>query len=125
MTPSDVARAQAAGRVVIGAVLIAAPELVGVPWLGRDARRSASHVYSAALGVRDAALGAGVIAATGAGAGARPWLLAGMASDAVDLVATWRNRHALPALGVAATVTLAGASVAVGAWLQGRVDQRG
>ncbi len=59
MTARDVARAQAAARVAVGAVLVAAPELVGVPWIGRDARRPASHVYSAGLGVRDAALGAG------------------------------------------------------------------
>ncbi len=123
MTARDIARAQAAGRVVIGAVLVAAPEIVGVPWLGRAARRPESHVYSAALGVRDAALGAGVLAAAGAGAPARPWVLAGMASDAVDLAATWHNRRALPALGVAGTVALAGGSVALGAWLQSRLDQ--
>ena len=123
MTARDIARAHAAGRVVVGAILVAAPELVGVPWIGRDARRPASHVYSAALGVRDAALGAGVIAAAGAGAPARPWVLAGMGSDAVDLIATWRNRRALPALGVAGTVAFAGGSVALGAWLQARVDQ--
>ncbi len=123
MTARDVARAQAAARVAVGAVLVAAPELVGVPWIGRDARRPASHVYSAGLGVRDAALGAGVLAAASAGAPARPWVLAGMASDAVDLVATWRNRRSLPALGVVATVAFAGGSVALGAWLQGRLDQ--
>ena len=123
MTPRDVARAHAAGRLFFGALLVGAPEVVGVPWLGRDARRRSAHVYSAALGARDAALGAGVIAATTAGAGARPWLLAGIASDAVDLVATWRNRAALPRLGVLGTIAFAAPSVALGAWLQGRVDQ--
>ena len=125
MTARDIARAHAAGRVVVGAILVAAPELVGVPWIGRDARRPASHVYSAALGVRDAALGAGALAAVTRRTEARPWLLAGLISDSVDLVTTWRNRDSLPAFGVAATVALAGGSIVLGAWLQGRVDQPG
>ncbi len=122
MSPRDLARAHAAGRMVVGAGLVAAPELIGVPWVGRDARRGALHVYSAALGARDAGLGAGLWAANAQGHGARPWILAGLAADAADLVATWRNRGALPALGVATTVAIAGGSIAIGAWLQGRLD---
>src|SRR5512142_3236731 len=82
------ARTLAAGRVLIGATLVAAPDLVAGPWVGDDARTRGARVIARALGARDAALGAGTLAAAGDAAQLRRWLIASSASDAADFVAT-------------------------------------
>ncbi len=87
MKPSDVAKVLAAGRVVVGAALCASPGL-GERWVGRDARSQGARVLTRALGIRDAALAAGVLATAGDAAALRPWLLASSACDAVDFMAT-------------------------------------
>jgi len=105
------ARMIAAGRVLIGAVLFAAPDLVAAPWVGDDARTDGARVVVRALGARDAALGAGTLAAAGDGAQLRRWLLASSASDAADFVATLagpRTPARTAVLGLAATAAVAG-----------------
>jgi hypothetical protein len=115
---STAVRMLAAGRVLIGATLFAAPDLVAAPWVGDDARTPGARVVVRALGARDAALGAGTLAAVGDAAHLRRWLLASSASDAADFVATLTGprtpaRTAVLVLAAAATVTgvLAAASV--------------
>jgi hypothetical protein len=82
------ARMLAAGRVLIGATLFAAPDLVATPWVGADARSAGARVIARSVGARDAALGLGTLAASGDTAQMRRWLLASSASDAADFVAT-------------------------------------
>jgi hypothetical protein len=105
------ARMIAAGRVLIGAVLFAAPDLVATSWIGEDARTDGARVVVRALGARDAALGAGTLAAAGDPAQLRRWLLASSASDAADFVATLagpRTPARTAVLGLAATAAAAG-----------------
>jgi hypothetical protein len=105
------ARMIAAGRVLIGAVLFAAPDLVAPSWIGADARSDGARVVVRALGARDAALGAGTLAAAGDVVQLRRWLLASSASDAADFVATLAGPRtpARPAvLGLAASAAAAG-----------------
>jgi hypothetical protein len=101
----------AAGRVLIGAMLFAAPDLVAAPWVGDDARTTGARVVVRALGARDAALGAGTLAAACDAVQLRRWLLASSASDAADFVATLagpRTPARTAVLGVAAAAALSG-----------------
>ena len=52
----------------------------------------------------------------------RRWVLAGLASDVVDLTATVRRRADLPALAAYSSMGVAITSIALGAWLQREVD---
>ena len=121
MDPLTLARVQAAGRLALGGALLLAPRRVGAVWLGRDGTRTAAAVMGPALGVRDVALGVGTLRALRTPAGARPWILAGLAADAVDCAATVAHRRALPAFGTLSVGLMAGGSVALAAWVQARV----
>jgi hypothetical protein len=106
-----VVRVIAAGRVLIGAVLFAAPDLVATSWVGDDARTDGARVVVRALGARDAALGAGTLAAAGDPAQLRRWLLASSAADAADFVATLagpRTPARTAVLGIAAAAAATG-----------------
>ena len=78
-------------------------------------------MYSRALGIRDAAIGLGVLAHSDPER-LRPWLIAGLASDIVDLAATLEARDELPSLGRNAVPFIAGGSALLGAWLLTRLD---
>ena len=117
MDRQGLVRTHALGRAALGAALVCAPGRLGRPWLGPLGDRSGTKVAVAALGARDVAIGLGTSWAAGAGTGARPWLLAGVLADMVDLVATVRARDTLPALGVFGVGTLAAGSAALGGWL--------
>lgn len=110
------ARAIAAGRVLIGAGLLAAPGTVAARWLGADAQRGATQSALRGLGARDLALGAGVLASLGDGR-ARPWVAAGVLADGADLAAAALAGDAIPSGGRAITVALAGGATVAGVWL--------
>ena len=75
----------AAVRTGIGTVMLLAPALLP-QLLGVDpAARARTSWLVQMLGVREVALGAGVLAA-GRSGGARPWAVAGSACDVVDAV---------------------------------------
>jgi hypothetical protein len=122
-TPRDIARLQAAGRVVLGGALAVAPRRTASAWLGpRDAHRTTTAVVASAMGARDLGIGIGTARAVQAGFGARPWLIAGILGDVADMVATLRARDDLPAIGVAGIAALAGGSAALGVWLHRELD---
>jgi hypothetical protein len=103
------------GRIVIGAVLIAKPELVTGPWLGKDGGRPAVQVLARGFGARDAALGAGTLAALRGGGSIRTWVLAGLLADAADLLGTCAGRDHLPKPSAPLIYVLAGGALLVGA----------
>jgi hypothetical protein len=103
------ARALAAGRVVVGASLLAAPGLAA-QWAGEDARAPGAQLITRALGARDAALGLGTLAAAGEAAQFRRWVLLSSVADAADFAATLAGprspaRTLVIALAAAATIT--------------------
>lgn len=122
MTARTVARLHALGRVVLGGGLVAAPGLVAGGWVGAVADKREGQALAIGLGGRDVAIAVGALRALRAGHGARPWLQAGIAADAADLVATLRARDSLPPLAVPVVAALAGGSVLLGAWLHGAVE---
>jgi hypothetical protein len=118
MTPRTLARLQAAGRLVLGAGIAAAPSLVAGGWVGAVAGKPGARALAMGLGGRDVAIALGTLSALRNGSSARPWLAAGMLADAADLTATLRERDALSPVAVPAVAALAGGSVLLGAWLQ-------
>lgn len=98
------------GRAVLGAALVAAPTLVARTWVGDDGAGPAAKVIGRALGIRDVALGAGLVQALGAGSPARPWIAAAAVADAIDAGATLLNWRDLPPVGRALVLGLAAGS---------------
>jgi hypothetical protein len=122
MDPRSLARLHGAARLAVGAAYVAAPRLAARAWIGADGSRASVGVLARAFGARDGAIGLGVLRAVGTGHGARPWVRAGVAADAADLVATLRARDSLPAPRVFGVALIAGGSVAIGLWLDRAVD---
>ena len=106
-----------ASRIAYAAALLAAPDRAGRPWLGSATASGGGRVAARALAVRDGALGVGVAASAARGGAMRPWLVASVASDLVDMTATWLERDALPKHSGPATLAVAGAAAAAGAAL--------
>jgi hypothetical protein len=111
MDPAIIARVLARGRVGFGLVLTAAPLRLTRAWLGDDAERTAAQILARSLGARDLALGVGALAA--ARDDREAWLLAGLAADTADLVATLATAS-LPRRGRILGSLAAGAGVVLG-----------
>jgi hypothetical protein len=91
-----IARGFAWVRIGVGAVLTALPSATG-PFLGRqDARRTGSQVLARSVGVRDVALGTGVLLALRHDAPVRGWVEAGGLADAGDAVGVLLAFRRLP-----------------------------
>jgi hypothetical protein len=107
----------------VGAAFTVAPTLAGATWVGRGSAAPEARVLAMAFGVRDLAIGAGAAwALTGGAGGARPWLVAGAVSDAVDFYATMSHRDRLPRAAVMGAGALGASSAALGLYLQARLD---
>ena len=101
-----------AGRVVIGGALVAAPVAAAEPWIGDAAHTPGGQVAVRALGIRDAVLGVGALAAAtrGDAATAARWAAALAVCDVVDGLATIGARSELPSRGVPVTAIALGAA---------------
>ena len=113
MNAAYVARLVAAGRVGFGLALLAIPERVTGPWLGKDAARVGTQVVTRGLGARDVALGAGALIVPSAQL--RPWVAAAIVADAADLAGTLAAGDALPGSGRVLVGSVAAAGVVLGA----------
>jgi hypothetical protein len=102
-------------RVAYGVALIAAPERLARRWLGPDTARAPAQVPLRALGMREALLHAGGIAAAVRGGSLRPWFAASIAGDLTDIASTVAGRRELPDRAAAATAVVAGASALLSA----------
>jgi len=109
-------------RVAYGAGLVAAPEKLALRWLGPSASEPPTQVPLRALGVREAILHGGAIAAVLAGRPVRPWLAASIAGDLSDIASTVLGRDGLPDEAPVATAVVAGASAAISAAVAVAVD---
>ena len=75
-------------RIGVGAAFVLFPGLAGRMWIGPDAARRPVKVLARAFGVRDLAIGLGVVIALDRGTPVRGWIEAGALSDAVDTCAS-------------------------------------
>ncbi|MGH2917114.1 MAG: hypothetical protein ACRDLS_00735 [Solirubrobacteraceae bacterium] len=125
MSPRDVARLIAAGRIAIGAALMVAPRLTTRLWLGDDADRAGTQVVARAMGVRDVVTGAIALHTLDHHDVGPRWqrTLAGV--DAVDLGATLAARRELPRVGVAMVVAMASAGIGGQLWAAERLSHAG
>jgi hypothetical protein len=122
MEPRDIAIAQARGRIAVGAAFVLAPGLAGRTWVGRDASRPSAKLLSRAFGVRDLALGLGVVIAIDRGAPVRGWLEGSALSDAVDFCASLLGGDVVPRATRPGVLALGAGSAAVAAWLARALD---
>jgi hypothetical protein len=106
----------------VGLGLAAAPRLITGMWLGAAGLTPAANVLARSMGARDAAIGAGLLAAIERGGSQRAWLTAGVAADAADLAATVAQREQLPPRSVPLIVLAAGAGIAMGAYALAAAD---
>jgi hypothetical protein len=118
MEPRDRALLHARLRIGVGAAFVLLPGIAGRMWIGSDAARRPVKVLARAFGVRDLAIGLGVVIALDRGTPVRGWIEAGALSDAIDTCASvlaGSSIHPairLPAIAVGATSTVAGAQLA-------------
>ena len=113
----------AAGRIAFGLALVAVPKAVGSSWLGPAGEHPAAQVALRGLGVRDLGLAAGAAWAAVGDGPVRPWLVATVAGDLVDVGATLAAGDAVPSRARKGTLALAGASALAGAALAAAVDR--
>lgn len=110
MDDRDAARFNGIGRAVLGAGLVLAPGLVARGWIGGDASSAGPKVIARALGIRDVALGAGLIWALQNDEPIQTWVAGAAAADAIDAAATALAGSDLPRLGRLGVFALAATS---------------
>jgi hypothetical protein len=103
----------AAGRLAIGALLVARPQgPAGAGWVGgEEASRPSTGLLFRSVGARDMALALGTLAAQRSGSPLKPWLLGATLADVTDLYATFAAGRAVPKAGKAAITLLAGGAI--------------
>jgi hypothetical protein len=111
-----------AARVGYGAALVVSPERLTRRWLGPSVSSAPVAVPLRALGVREAILHAGALAAVVRGQPIRPWLAGSIAGDLADIASTALGRRELPPDAAKATALVAGASAAISAAVGAAVD---
>lgn len=118
----DVARALGWLRIIAGLVLFFMPKLGTRTWTGERVDEAPTELSVRGMGVRDVAIGAGLVTALERGAPAKGWLEAGAMVDAGDALGTlfsWRGMG--KPRGVFWFVTEVG-SAALGLSLADRID---
>ncbi|HEU0318886.1 MAG TPA: hypothetical protein VFR49_16245 [Solirubrobacteraceae bacterium] len=111
----NAATVYALGRLAYSGGLLFAPTQVAGAWLGPAAAGAPAQVAVRGLAARDAALAAGLLAATLTGRRRRTWLLLGAVGDLGDLAATLAAPAGeLPANARPGTIALAGGSAVIG-----------
>jgi hypothetical protein len=123
MQPRDIALAHARGRMLVGAAFVLAPGLAGRLWIGADAARRPVKVLARAFGVRDLALGLGVVIALDRGAPVRGWIEGGVLSDAVDVAAALIAGDSIPSDVRRGALALGAGSAVLGAALARELDE--
>jgi hypothetical protein len=121
MNPRDLGRAYAGGRLAIGLALVLFPRLVmGGLAGGRAQMTPALVLVTRLLGVRDAILGAGTLAALEANDadGVRTWMTYGAIADGGDALATLAGYRHLPRFKRFGLLGVASGGAATGAYLR-------
>jgi hypothetical protein len=110
------------GRLAFGAGLIAAPGATGSVLLDERAHEVAAQVFARGYGTRDVVIGTGMLGAIATEADTRPWLVAGILSDSLDVavqLADWEHLSPRKRVPGVLSAVLAGA---IGAWLLANHD---
>ncbi|MGH9166137.1 MAG: hypothetical protein ACRDZW_11605 [Acidimicrobiales bacterium] len=108
-------------RVAIGVAFVAAPGPLLQHWIGDDADRPAARFLGRLFGLRDAAIGVGVVLAAREGRSMRRWALLAAAADAGDAVVSLSALGRLPRRGLLAAAAAAVAGSGTGVVLAQRL----
>lgn len=100
--------------MAIGLALLLAPGRFGVGWLGPSVAGGSPAIAVRLLGVRDASLGGGLIAAAATDQSIVIWLLAGALADATDGIVCAASGSELNHRTRIGTVAVAGGSAVAG-----------
>ena len=128
MNERDLARSYAGGRIAIGMLLMLFPRRMAKGLWGSTADVSPAVLFfSRLVGVRDAILGAGTVAALqGEGTAAvRPWMSYGAAADAFDAIATLLAYKHLPKRKRFVLLMMASGGAATGGYLMTAMADEG
>jgi hypothetical protein len=104
----------AAARGLFGVGLLAVPARIASGWIPDDHSRPQTQMIVRGVGGRDIALAGGTANALLSDDDVRPWLLAAVASDGSDILASLLAGDALPDRAKKGTLALAGLAVACG-----------
>jgi hypothetical protein len=110
-------------RVAYGAGLIAAPERLARRWLGPAAGAPPTQVPLRGMGAREIVVHSAAIAAVLREEPLRPFLVASIAGDLADILATVAGRRGLPDGAAPATLAVAGGSALLTAGIAAAVDR--
>ena len=111
MDGRDIARLNGVGRALLGAALVAAPGPVARLWMGSRGNLE-SGMLGRTHGIRDVAIGAGLVWAIENDEPDHAWLTAAAVSDLVDAGVTLAFWSSLPRTGRWMVLALAGSSAA-------------
>ncbi len=124
MTPRQVARGVAVGRMLFGIAMLIAPKRVAAGWVGAaHAERPAVQALMRSIGIRDLVIGMIALHTVDHPEIGPRWQATCAAVDAVDLLATVAAAGDLPAAGVAGTSLVAGSAAAAGLWCSRELKQ--
>jgi hypothetical protein len=122
LSDEEIARLFGWARVSFGVLAFVAPRWAAKVWTGEDISGTTAVMGLRSLGVRDAALGLGLLIALKRQAPVRGWLEAGALSDAGDMLNTLMSRRGLPASRSVAGLVASGGAVALGRRLADALD---
>jgi hypothetical protein len=122
LTDEEIARLFGWTRVSFGVMAFVAPRWAAKVWTGENITGTTAVMGLRSLGVRDAALGLGLLIALKRQAPVRGWLEAGALSDAGDVLNTLMSRRGLPPSRSLFGLAAAGGGVLLGRRLAEALD---
>jgi hypothetical protein len=122
LTDEEIARLFGWARVSFGVLAFVTPRWAAKVWTGEDITGTTAVMGLRSLGVRDAALGLGLLIALKRQAPVRGWLEAGALSDAGDVLNTLMSRRRLPPSRSVFGLAAAGGGVLLGRRLADALD---
>ena len=109
-------------RIAYAVGLITAPEQLTRTWFGPPAVQPSTQIPLRGLAVREIGLATGGLLASLGGAPVRPWLVAQIAGDLSDVLASVWGRNGIPPSAVSAVTAVGGTSAAITAVAAAAVD---
>ena len=105
MDEKDLARLLGVSRMAIGVSAFVAPKFTARVWSGESPEMAVSHMAIRGMGVRDVAIGLGLLIALENDKPVRGWLEASALADAGDAASTlmsWKRWHSIRKVGALA-----------------------
>ena len=122
MEARDLAVGLACARIAVGVVSLLAPGLMVRAMMGPEGHSSGTRLLLRVVGVRDLALGIGVLVALDRDAPVRGWLRASAVVDGLDAAGSLLARHHLRSTVFPAAAGAATAGALLSGWLAGQLD---